>query len=102
MPDNTESPPPPRVIHPADLVQIIDAQHKWFPTVVVVSEVKSWGVQGFCFWPSNTEPPKKGYIRLQTGQFEYCGVCRIIEKDLDRARRDSIASHEALAAETAR
>ena len=33
------------MIEPGDIIQITDDANPWFPCLLVVSEVKSWGVQ---------------------------------------------------------
>lgn len=99
MPENSNKTAPARVIHPGDLIQITDPNHKWFPTVVVADQIKAWGVQAFAYWPSNTDKPSKAHIRLQAGQYEYCGTCVIISEDMNRDRRNSIESHAAMKAE---
>lgn len=44
---------------------------QWFQTcLVVVTEVKAWGVQGYV---QNAGQAGQAYIRLQTGEFEPTG-----------------------------
>lgn len=102
MPENPNLKAQPRVIHPGDIVQITDPNHHWFPALIVASEIRSWGCQGFCFVVKNDAKAGEAYIRLKTGQFEYCGTCIMIGQDMDRDRRNSIAEHAALQAEQAR
>lgn len=47
----------------------------WGGCLVVVSEVKTWGIQGYVQIPSNT-PEKTGqaYIRVKTEDFVVCGM----------------------------
>lgn len=62
-----------------EIVQITDETHPWFPTLVVIDEVKSWGIQGFCFIPTNDkEPAGRAYIRLEHGSFENVGSAIIV------------------------
>lgn len=51
-----------------DIVQAVRG-NDWFPCLVVVTEVKSWGIQGY------TSIPKRGdaYIRINNGEFEDTG-----------------------------
>jgi hypothetical protein len=43
--------------------------HDWFPCLVIVTEVRSWGIRGY------TSVPREGdaYIRLENGDFEDTG-----------------------------
>ena len=58
-----------------DIVQIIDAKHPWFPCLLIVDEVKSWGVQAACLIPnSNTKNDvRRAFNRLKTEQVEVVG-----------------------------
>jgi hypothetical protein len=51
-----------------NIVQVTNPDSQWFPCLVIVTEVKSWGIQGF------THIPMKGpaYIRLSRADFEVC------------------------------
>lgn len=51
-----------------DIVQIVHDQHPWFPALLIVSEVKSWGVQAYALIPRSndgSEAPGQAYNRLQ-------------------------------------
>lgn len=64
-----------------DIVQITDATHPWFPCLLVVSEVKSWGVQAFACVPKSNDgsaPPGQAYNRLRWDQVEHVGTAVII------------------------
>lgn len=52
-----------------DIVQADPGATEWGPSLVVVDEVKSWGIQGY------THIPRSGdaYIRLQWNEFERTG-----------------------------
>ena len=52
-----------------DIVQAVPGETEWAPALVVVSEVRSWGIQGY------TSIPRGGdaYIRLTWDQFEKTG-----------------------------
>lgn len=62
----TASPIPIKV---CDIVQADPNKSQWGPCLVVVSEVKAWGIQGY------TSMPRQGdaYIRLKWGEFEPTG-----------------------------
>ena len=38
-----------------DIVQIIDETHPWVPALLVVDEVKSWGVQAYVIVPQKND-----------------------------------------------
>lgn len=64
-----------------DIVQISsEINHQdgfWAGNLCIVTEVKSWGVQGYC----RTEGGN-AYIRLKTGQFEKVGrIAQNIKKE---------------------
>lgn len=62
-----------------DIVQITDETHHWFPALITVSEVKSWGVQGYaCVLENSPEPCGQAYIRIRTEQFEHVGRAVIV------------------------
>ena len=57
-----------------DIIQITDSNDKWFPCLLIVSEVKSWGVQAYI-----TVPYKgSAYYRIEFGKFELVGVAKIV------------------------
>lgn len=65
------------MIEKNDIVQIVDANHPWFPSILIVEEVKKWGVQAFlCIPESNTENSVGfAYTRLEFSQVEKVGRC---------------------------
>lgn len=61
-------------IEKGDIIQIIDPNNKWFPCLLIVDEVKSWGVQAFVLIPRNDgEPTGRAYYRIEYGKFEQVG-----------------------------
>lgn len=67
-----------------DIVQITDENHPWFPCLLVVSEVKSWGVQAFAFVPHSNDgskPVGQAYNRLPFAQVEVAGRCLIVTRE---------------------
>lgn len=65
-----------------DIVQIIDEGHPWFPALLVVSEVKPWGVQAYTLIVTNNEEPNgQAYNRLPTGTFEVVGRAVIVNAE---------------------
>jgi len=62
-------------IHEGDIVQIVDESHAWFPCLLVVSEVKSWGVVAYAFIPQ--KPVAQAFNRLESKQIYKVGVTAI-------------------------
>ncbi len=62
-----------------DIVQIVDESHHWFPALIVVSEPKSFGLQGYLHVVSNGEEPNgQAYIRLNTEQVVKVGRAEVV------------------------
>jgi len=55
------------------IVQVTDESHYWFPALVVVSELKGFGIQSYTHVIGNEGPAGQAYIRLKKGQYEWCG-----------------------------
>lgn len=67
-----------------DIVQIVDSTHVWFPCLLIVSEVKSWGIQGFCLIPTSndgSESPGSAYLRVKFDQIEKVGRAVVAPRD---------------------
>ena len=63
------------------IIQIINEKHHWFPCLIIVDEVKSWGIQGYIAIPTNDEERNNpAYIRLKTEEFEIVGKANIVIK----------------------
>lgn len=57
-----------------DVIQITDPKHHWFPCLLIVTEVRSWGVVALCLIPNNgRKPTGTAYVRLLFGVFEVVG-----------------------------
>jgi hypothetical protein len=85
-------------ILPADIIQITRPDHPWFPSIAVVSEVKSFGVQAFVFMPAN-DGTGEAYIRLSADDYEPVGAAAlVVSRSLADAHAQAI---EARRAETA-
>jgi hypothetical protein len=64
-----------------DVIQIIDEQHPWFPCLLIVDEVKSWGVRACVMIPAandGTKPPSRAYTRLRFEQIEKIGEAAFV------------------------
>jgi hypothetical protein len=60
-----------------DLIQVNeDGPPHWFRCILVIDEVKSWGVQAFCTIPGSRDRGTSGdaYMRLSFGEFDRLGV----------------------------
>jgi hypothetical protein len=61
------------------IVQITDETHHWYPCLIIVSEVKSFGIQGYLSIPrDNSGDVGQAYIRINTDQFEEVGEAKIV------------------------
>lgn len=58
---------------PGDIVQIVDEADPWFGCLLVVTEPKPWGVQGFVSVPGLNEPPGAMYRRPRNEQIVRVG-----------------------------
>ena len=62
-----------------DIIQIEDPEHHWFPCLLVVDEVKNWGVVAYLSIPKdNSGDVGHAPIRLETGVFTRVGVAEIV------------------------
>jgi hypothetical protein len=67
-----------------DIVQITDASHPWFPALLIVDEVKSWGVQAFALVPQSNDGSQKcsqAFNRLNNNQVEKVGQATIVNDE---------------------
>lgn len=63
------------------IVQITNEDHQWFPCLIIVDKIKSWGIQGYTIIPSNDNQPNgNAYIRLKNEEFEAVGEAVIVAK----------------------
>lgn len=77
---------------PGDVVQITNVEHPWFPCLIVVSELKSFGIQGFAFMPANDgSGTGEAYIRLQASDYEPLGAAAIIMSESTLEARNAAA-----------
>jgi len=63
-------------IEKGDIVQIVDEGHAWYPGLLIVDEVKPWGVQACLLMPVSNEPGSKcsqAWNRLRTAQIMKVG-----------------------------
>jgi len=68
-------------IEKGDIVQITDQAHAWFPCLLIVDEVKSWGVQAGCLCPQSNDAhqmPATAYNQLKWEQIERVGKAAFV------------------------
>lgn len=67
-----------------DLVQITDEAHAWFPCILLVTEVKAWGVQAAVLIPESNSANEiaQAFNRLSWGTFERVGRSVVERKKL--------------------
>lgn len=64
----------PEGLQKGSLIQITEATNAWFPAVLVVSEVKEWGVQAYIFLPDHQfEVCSVAYYRVKMEEFKVVG-----------------------------
>lgn len=64
-----------------DIIQITDETHAWYPALLIVSEVKVWGVVAYCIIPKSNDgskQPERAYNRLEFGVFEKVGTAVVV------------------------
>lgn len=66
-----------------DIIQITNEEHPWFPALLVVTEVKNWGVQACVLSPvSNKQGPcAQTFNRLNSREYELVGKAVYIPGD---------------------
>jgi len=59
------------------IVQVINPEHHWYAALVVVDEVKSWGIQGYLTIPQQGQ----AFIRLENKDIEVVGQAVIVAQE---------------------
>ena len=61
------------------IVQVTNPKHDWFPCLVIVTELKSFGIMGY------TSVPRGGdaFIRIKKEDYEVVGKAAMIRGDND-------------------
>ncbi len=65
---------------PGDVVQIVDEAHSWYPCLLLVGKVKSWGVQACALIPKSndgSERPAEAWNRLKFEQVARIGEAHV-------------------------
>lgn len=66
-----------------DIIQITHESHSWYPCLLIVDEVKEWGVQAYVIVPNSndgTEPAGRAYNRIKNEDFVKVGTAEIYAK----------------------
>lgn len=66
-----------------DVFQINEAHGRkgWVGCLVMATEVKSWGIQGFIAAPKQHEEQARYFIRLKYDEIEYIGHAPLVPAD---------------------
>ena len=68
-------------IQRGDVLQIVDDKHHWYPALVIVDEVKSFGCQAYMIHVTSNrtdKPNPLAYIRLKDIEYEKIGEAVIL------------------------
>jgi hypothetical protein len=60
------------MIKEGDIVQITNSAHRWFPCLIIVTEVKTWGIQGYITIP-NGEETGNAFVRINSEDYKKVG-----------------------------
>ncbi|MFA5608500.1 MAG: hypothetical protein WDA07_15245 [Leucobacter sp.] len=69
-------------LRPGDIVQITDERPGLLGALLMVEEVKPWGVQGFIHHVTSFEESTRIYLRLEHGRFERIGAAVMVPADV--------------------
>jgi hypothetical protein len=62
-----------------DIVQITNDDHHWFACLIIVTEVRNWGIIGYITIPTNRDEPNgTAYIRLKNEDFQVVGNATLV------------------------
>lgn len=67
-------------LQPGTIIQVTNPSHPWLGTLLVVSELKTYGVMAYVVVPrsnNGSEFPAVAYINLNAEDFEVCGFAKI-------------------------
>lgn len=61
------------------IIQITNPDHKWFPCLLIVDEVRGFGVLAYITIPTNDEKENgNAFIRVNTDDFECVGNSAVV------------------------
>ncbi len=66
-----------------DLYQIVESHGRkgWIGAIVMATEIKPWGIQGFIHAIENDDKSARIYIRLKWDEIEHVGHAHLIPTD---------------------
>ncbi len=67
-------------LKPGSVIQITDQSHSWYPCLLLVGEVRSWGVLATALIPTSNDGstiPAEAPTRLAAGSYEVVGQARV-------------------------
>ena len=73
-----------------DIVQITDPSHDWFGTLLIVHEIRDWGVTAYAPQPTfGNGGSRNVFIRLSNGVYQFVGraVIALLPDDAKTVRR---------------
>lgn len=71
-------------LRPGDIVQITNERPGLVGAFLLVTEAKTWGVQGFVHNVTTFTDADRIYLRLKHGQYEYIGRAHLVPADLEQ------------------
>jgi len=63
-----------------DVVQITNPKDKWFPSLIVLTEVKESRLMGYCYMPKNDGEGGAAYRFFKPEDIELIGSAIVIER----------------------
>ena len=68
-----------------DVFQITEKHGRagWIGAFVLATEIKSWGIQGFCAQIETHEEQRRAYIRLPWSDIAYIGPADLVPSDIE-------------------
>jgi hypothetical protein len=85
------------VVHPGDVVQVTDPQHRFRRSFGTVRECHAWGI-GVDLTAIVVGKVSDNYERFKPGQFAVIGQAVLMSPDVQRARKESLQLAEEAAA----
>lgn len=74
-----------------DVIQITDQAHPWYPALLIVDEVKRWGVQAYVVVPKSNDGnqwPSLAYNRLTYDQIAQVGPALVRTRPASETAED--------------
>lgn len=70
-------------LEPGDVFQINETHGRlgWVGALVLATEIKSWGIQGFVSHVETHDQQNRAYIRLKWIEIDYVGHAPLVLKD---------------------